>query len=215
MALAFFDMDKTLLSKSSGTLYIKYLAKRRMITPAQFAGVMLVSAQYSLNLLNFPKALARLSRHVKGGDAAATRQLCDQWVQEDVLRFVAPRALARLREHEQRGDTVLLLSASTQFAVEPVARHLNVPYRCTELEVADGIFTGNIVGESCYGDGKRVWGERIAGERGVPLADVTFYTDSFSDHTLLDVVGHPVVINPDRKLRRHAQAKGWPIESFY
>lgn len=62
MGLAFFDMDKTLLSESSGTLYIKYLMKRRMITLGQFAGVMLVSAQYSLNVLNFPKALARLSK---------------------------------------------------------------------------------------------------------------------------------------------------------
>lgn len=215
MGLAFFDMDKTLLSKSSGTLYIKYLARRRMITPVQFAGVMLVSAQYSLNLLNFPKALARLSKHVKGGDAAATKQLCDQWVQEDVLQHIAPKALARLREHEQRIDAVLLLSASTQFAVEPVARHLSIPYRCTELEVVDGKFSGDIVGESCYGDGKRVWGERIAGERGVPMADVTFYTDSFSDHTLLDVVGHPIAVNPDRQLRRYALAKGWSIEMFY
>ncbi len=123
---------------------------------------MIVSMQYSLNLLDFPKALARLSRHIKGGDAAATRQLCEQWVREDVLQFIAPKALARLRDHEQRGDAVLLLSASTQFAVEPVARHLNIPCRYTELEVVDGKFTGRIVGDPCYGDGKRVWGERIA-----------------------------------------------------
>lgn len=215
MGLAFFDMDKTLLSESSGTLYIKYLMKRRMITLGEFAGVMLVSAQYSLNVLNFPKALARLSKYVKGGDAAATKQICDQWVEEDVLQFIAPKALARLREHEQHGDLVMLLSASTQFAVEPIARHLNIPYRCTELEVVNGKFTGDIVGDSCYGDGKRVWGERIAAERGVPLANVTFYTDSFSDHTLLDVVGHPIAINPDRKLRKYARVKGWPIETFY
>jgi len=215
MGLVFFDMDKTLLSESSGTLYIKYLMKRRMITLGELAGVMLVSAQYSLNVLNFPKALARLSKHVKGGDAAATRQICDQWVEEDVLQFIAPAALARLREHEQRGDTALLLSASTQFAVEPIARHLNIPYRCTELEVVNGKFTGDIVGDSCFGDGKRIWGERLAAERRVPLADVTFYTDSFSDHTLLDVVGHPIVINPDRKLRKYARVKGWPIETFY
>ena len=215
MGLALFDMDKTLLSESSGTLYIKYLAKRRMITLGEFAGVMLVSAQYSLNVLNFPKALARLSKYVKGGDAAATRQICDQWVEEDVLQYIAPNALARLREHEQRGDMAMLLSASTQFAVEPVARHLNIPYRCTELEVVNGKFTGDIVGDSCFGDGKRIWGERLAAERRVPLADVTFYTDSFSDHTLLDVVGHPIVINPDRKLRKYARVKGWPIETFY
>lgn len=215
MGLAFFDMDKTLLRKSSGTLYVKYLRRRRMISLREFAGVMLISAQYSLNLLNFPRALARLSQYVKGGDAAATKRLCDQWVQEDVLQHIAPKALAQLREHERRGDQVLLLSASTQFAVEPVARHVNIAYRCTELEISDGSFTGNIVGEPCFGDGKRVWGERIAGERGVPLSNVTFYTDSFSDHTLLDVVGHPIAVNPDRQLRRYALARNWRIETFY
>ena len=213
--IAFFDMDKTLLSKSSGTLYIKYLWQRRMISAREFATVMFIAAQYRLNVLNFPKAMARLSTAIKGGDAAVTKRLCDQWVAEDVLRYIAPKALARLREHEAKGDYVFLLSASTQFAVEPVARHLHIPYRSTEVEIVDGKFTGNIVGESCYGDGKRYWGERIAKERGVTLADCTFYTDSFSDRALLDVVGHPVAVNPDRHLRRYALDKVWPVEMFY
>ena len=208
-------MDKTLLSKSSGTLYIKYLWERRMISAREFATVMFVAAQYRLNVLNFPRAMARLSTAIKDGDAATTKRLCDQWIQEDVLRYIAPKALARLRTHEMDGDYVLLLSASTQFAVEPVARHLNIPYRCTEVEIADGKFTGNIVGESCYGDGKRYWGERIAKERDVAMADCTFYTDSFSDRALMDVVGHPVAVNPDRHLHRYAMQKGWPIETFY
>jgi len=215
MPIAFFDMDKTLLSRSSGTLYINYLWKRRMISAREFARVMLVAAQYRLNVLNFPSAMARLSTAIKGGDAAATKRLCDQWVVDDVLRYIAPRALERLRKHETQGDYVLLLSASTQFAVEPVARHLSIPYRCTEVEITGGKFTGNIVGEPCYGDGKRYWGERIAKERDVPIADCTFYSDSFSDRALLDVVGRPVAVNPDRQLRRYALHKSWPIEAFY
>lgn len=215
MPIAFFDMDKTLLSESSGTLYVKYLWRRRMISTRELIGVMVVSLQYSLNVLNFPNAMARLSNNIKGGDAAATKQLCDHWVEEDVLHYVAPKALDRLREHQRRGDYVMLLSASTQFAVEPVARHLNIPYCCTEMEIVDGKFTGGIVGEPCYGDGKRHWGVRIAAQHGVPLGECAFYTDSFSDHTLLDVVGHPVAVNPDRQLRRHAQRKGWLIEYFY
>ena len=68
MVIAFFDMDKTLLSKSSGTQYVKYLWGRRMVSLGEMAGVFLISAQYSLSILDFPRAMARLSR----GFAAAT-----------------------------------------------------------------------------------------------------------------------------------------------
>lgn len=215
MGIAFFDMDKTLLSKSSGTLYVRYLWQRRMISTAELLGVLIVSLQYSLNLLNFPHAMVRLSNYVKGGDAVVTKRLCDRWVKEDVLQYIAPQGLARLREHQSRGDKVILLSASPQFAVEPVARHLDIPYRCTELEVVNGKFTGRIVGEPCYGEGKRYWGARIADEHHTPLSACTFYTDSFTDRPLLDAVGHPVAVNPDRQLARYARRKGWPIEYFY
>jgi HAD superfamily hydrolase (TIGR01490 family) len=176
---------------------------------------MLVSAQYSLNVLNFPKAMARLSTAIKGGDAAATKRMCDRWVEEDVLQYIAPQALRRLREHERAGDAVFILSASTQFAVEPVARHLNVPFRCTELEIVGGKFTGAIVGESCFGEGKCYWGKRIAAERSVPLSQCAFYTDSYSDRALLEAVGTPVAVNPDFMLRRLASERGWRIERFF
>jgi phosphoserine phosphatase len=79
----------------------------------------------------------------------------------------------------------------------------------------DGRFTGGIVGEPCYGAGKRIWGERIAAEHGAPMRDCTFYTDSFSDLALLEAVGHPVAVNPDVRLRRRAHERGWPIQRFY
>ncbi len=216
MPIAFFDMDYTLLRKSSSTLYVKYLARRRMISLREMIGVATVTLRYSLNILNFPKATAQLSQYVRGGNALDTQRLCEQWVAEDVIRYIAPRAEARLREHQQRGDLIVLISASTQFVVVPVAQHLNVMPRYTELEVgADGRFTGQLIGEACYGEGKRIWGERIAKQNNISLNDCTFYTDSYSDKPLLDVVGHPVAINPDRKLRAYALAHHWPVERFY
>ncbi len=216
MPIAFFDMDYTLLRKSSSTLYVKYLARRRMISLREVVGVSIVTLRYSLNILDFPKATAQLSKYVRGGNAVETQRLCEQWVAEDVIRYIAPRAEARLREHQQRGDLIVLISASTQFVVIPVARHLNIIPRYTELEIGtDGHFTGCLVGEACYGEGKRIWGERIAHEHGTALSECTFYTDSYSDRPLMDVVGHPVAINPDAKLRTYALARGWPIENFY
>jgi HAD superfamily hydrolase (TIGR01490 family) len=216
MPIAFFDMDYTLLSKSTSTLYVKYLLRHRMISLRELLDVSLVSVQYKLNVLDFPKATALLSRSVRGGNAEATRQLGEKFVREDVLQYIAPKALAKLREHQAKDDYVLLLSASTQFVVQPVANHLSIPSRFTELEIGkDGQFTGGIVGPAAYAEGKQYWGERIAQERGVPLSDCWFYTDSYSDRPLMDIVGHPVAINPDHKLKTYAQAKGWPVEYFY
>ena len=216
MPITFFDMDYTLLRKSSSTLYVKYLARRRMISLREMIGVSIVTLRYTLNILDFPKATAQLSKYVRGGNALETQQLCESWVQEDVLRFIAPKAIARLREHQQQGHTVVLLSASTQFVVLPVAKHLGIIPRYTELEVgSNGQFTGNLVGEACYGEGKRIWGERIAQQYQTALSDCWFYTDSYSDRPLMDVVGHPTAVNPDHKLRSYAQEHNWPIEMFY
>jgi HAD superfamily hydrolase (TIGR01490 family) len=215
MNVALFDMDKTLLSKSSGTLYVKYLWRKRMITVREMLGTMVVSAQYTLNVLDFPKAMARLSRSIKDGDAAATKVMCDRWVAEDVVQYIAPKALAKVREHQARGDAVWLLSASTQFAVQPVADHIGIPCRFTELEIVSGRFTGAIVDVACYGMGKVIWGERIAASHGVALSECIFYTDSYSDRPLLDAVGTPVPVNPDARLARYARERGWTVEYFY
>ncbi|MCL4507065.1 MAG: HAD family phosphatase [Chloroflexi bacterium] len=215
MSIAFFDMDKTLLTKSSGLLYVKYLLGRRLIKLDEVVNVLVISTQYSLNFLNFPRAIARMSRRIKGGDATATKRLTDQWFEDSLIHYIAPKAVERVREHEKRGDQPLLLSASSQFAVEPVARYLNIPYCCTELEIVNNRFTGKVVGMHCYAEGKKYWGERIARERGADIQDCTFYSDSYSDHWLMDVVGRPVAVNPDRKLAALARAKGWPIEYFY
>jgi HAD superfamily hydrolase (TIGR01490 family) len=194
---------------------VKYLWRKRMITLREMLDTMVVSLQYTLNVLDFPKAMARLSRSLKDGDAAATKLMCDRWVAEDVVQYIAPKALVKVREHQARGDAVWLLSASTQFAVQPVADHVGVPCRFTELEIVDGRFTGAIVDVACYGAGKVVWGERIAASHGVSLSDCVFYTDSYSDRPLLDAVGTPVPVNPDAKLARYARERGWAVEYFY
>ena len=215
MAIAFFDMDKTLLTRSSNLLYVRHLMSRRLISAVELIDVAIITLQYSLNLLDFPKAMARVSKSVKGGDAQATKIMCDKWFNDSLIHYIAPKALTRLREHERKGDTVILLSASTQFAVEPVARYLKIPYCCTYVEIVDNKFTGQVIGMHCYAEGKKYWGERIVEERHERMADCTFYSDSFSDHWLMDIVGYPVAVNPDSKLKELARKKGWPVEMFY
>ena len=215
MGVAFFDMDKTLLDASSGILFVKYLWKNRAVSLGEMIRVFITSAEYTLNRMDFPRAMARMSSAIRGGNAASLKALCDRWFEDELKAHIAVRAVARARAHQQQGESVVLLSASTQFAVRPVAEHLGLEYGSTELAIEDGALTGGLVGEACYGEGKLIWGRRIAERHGCALDDCAFYTDSASDLPLIEAVGRPVAVNPDAKLKALARKNGWPIETFY
>jgi phosphoserine phosphatase len=80
--------------------------------------------------------------------------------------------------------------------------------------VEDGLFTGRVVEPICFEDGKIYWLRRFIEEHGVDLAKSYFYTDSVTDLPLLDLVGHPVVTNPDPLLYRQAIKRCWPVRIF-
>ena len=82
---------------------------------------------------------------------------------------------------------------------------------CNRFQVRDGVHTGESEGELCFGAGKLRYAEAYARQTGVSLRDCTFYTDSYSDLPVLEQVGAPVLVNPDRRLRREARARGWRV----
>ena len=88
-------------------------------------------------------------------------------------------------------------------------------FLCTHLIDHNDELTGEVFDPPCYGAGKIVWAQRYADEHGARLSDAYLYTDSHSDRPLLEAVGHPIAVNPDARLKRLAQKRGWPIETFY
>jgi HAD superfamily hydrolase (TIGR01490 family) len=114
--------------------------------------------------------------------------------------------------HRAAGDLLAVLSSSSQYASEPLAGHLGIPHvLCTRLQAEAGVFTGGVDGPVCFGRGKVRVAEAFAREHDVDLSASWFYTDSYSDLPMLERVGHPVAVNPDFRLRRHARARGWPV----
>ena len=81
-------------------------------------------------------------------------------------------------------------------------------------EIEDGAYTGRLVGEILHGPAKAVAVQALAEEHGLDLDGSWAYSDSYNDIPLLSLVGHPVAINPDSKLRRHARDHNWPIYDF-
>lgn len=170
-----------------------------------------------LGLLDMQNLIPRMVVDATGDSEEELRTTSDRWFAADVAPHVTEVGRQRVAEHRSRGHVVAIVSGSTQYAVGPMAAHLDIPgqYVCTHLESRDGHLTGNVVPPVCYGPGKVVWAERFAAEHDVDLSASYFYTDSITDLPLLERVAHPVAVNPDPRLRRLAQKRGWPIETFF
>ncbi len=107
------------------------------------------------------------------------------------------------------------MSAAPQEIVEPLAHALGMTGGIgTRSEVDDGLYTGELEGPFCYGPGKVEAMQEVASWNGYDLGQSYAYSDSASDLPMLDAVGHPVAVNPDSKLERHARRNGWPIVIF-
>ena len=108
-----------------------------------------------------------------------------------------------------------IVSGATKFVVKPLAEHLGIKHMLyTRLEVEKGHFTGRVVEPICFEDGKIYWLQQLVDEQNIELAKSYFYTDSITDLPLLDLVGHPVVTNPDPRLYREATRRRWPVRFF-
>ena len=215
--IAFFDMDKTILSESSGLLLMRYLRRNGQMPWRRMIYILWLAIQYKLSVMDYASATARLMPTIAGQGEADVWAMCRPWFHEMIAPCVNERAVQRMQEHRREGHLVAILSASTVYAVKFLAEHLGLDdsFLCTYLEVENGQFTGRVVEPSCFGENKVYWAARFAARHGTDLKHAYFYTDSYTDLALLECVGYPVAVNPDVRLRRLANRRGWPVERFY
>jgi HAD superfamily hydrolase (TIGR01490 family) len=213
--IAFFDMDYTLLDASSSLLYVKYLRQRGQLKRRRLLRVGWWAVLYKLSMMDLAKIMPRILSYAETTDASETLAQSYVWFKDMVAPHIAPRAVERVRWHQQRGERAVIISASSQFAVQPVAEALGLDFLCTRLEVKDNQLTGGVIEPLCFGEGKIFWARQYADRYGAQLSDCCLYTDSYTDRPLLELIGRPVAVNPDQRLKRLAQQRGWPIENFY
>ncbi len=213
---ALFDMDRTLVRRETGTLYVRYQhaigeAKRR-----DLLRVLYWVTQYTLGVIDAPVVAAKVALQLEGTSEMAMATRCDDWFRRYVEQHVCDLGRRAVEHHRARGDLLAIVTGASPYAAHPLARRLDIPHVvASELEVDDrGIFTGRFVAPLCYGDGKIVRTKRLAEEHGFALEESTFYSDSYTDLPLLEAVAEPVVINPDPRLERIAKKRGWRIEAW-
>lgn len=214
--LAFFDLDYTLLSASSGLNYVRELiGQRRVPLPV----VAQIGLKYQLKRLDFGQAHARLITYAGRSGYEATKEFFDEWVPRRLFPRLAPAGKAKIAWHQQQGHRVVIISASIEEIIRPIAGHLGLgsDYLCTRLAAEGNRYTGTLNGPTCYGQGKVDWVKMWLGQNNLKFPDAIgyFYSDSSSDLPLFELADYPVAINPSRKLIKIAKSRNWPIEYFY
>lgn len=213
MSIAFFDMDKTVLSVNSGALWVRREVALGHLSKRTALKAMLWLARYQLGFASAEEMVAEAVSQIRGTGSAELRDRTLRFFEEEVRSAYRPGALEALREHRAKGDHLVMLTSSTNYLAELVARDLQIErVLCNRLEVdARGVHTGRVEGRICFGEGKLVHALDEAQRHQVSLEACSFYTDSFSDLAVLERVGRPVAVNPDPRLRRHAARRAWKV----
>ncbi len=211
---AFFDLDKTLVSLSTEKCLVKKLHELDMVGMRQLIGVLLAylkyrrltPAEYSTMKKNIIRDLLR------GKNRESVAAAADAVFREVLEKAIYPEALQAIERHGAQGCRIYIVSAAVDAVVELFAARVGAAgYYSTSLEVVDGVFTGNVRGEVCYGAMKGTIVENIADRDSIDLARSHAYGDYYEDRFMLESVGYPVAVNPDKKLERWASEKGWTI----
>lgn len=215
MRLALFDLDRTLIDVNSGRLWV---AAEWRDGRVGWRDVVWASYWLGLYSLGQERGLSEaVSSAVTALAGSAERELADRvqrWFDAEVRHRLRPGARAALARHRDAGDTLILATSGTSYAARAAAEAFGLDgYVATTLEVADGRLTGRVA-RSCLGGWKARSVAQWAAEGGHDLGAAAFYTDSATDLELLERVGEPVVVHPDRRLRRIATERGWPIQQW-
>jgi HAD superfamily hydrolase (TIGR01490 family) len=157
---------------------------------------------------------SQVSRLCRGWDAEGVREIVRTHLDVIIVPHLYDEARALVADHHAAGRDVIVVSASGHEVVDPIAALLGADIViATQMVIADGIYTGDVAFYA-YGEAKAARIRELAAERGYVLADCYAYSDSITDLPMLEVVGHPTAVNPDRSLRRVAARRGWPIRFF-
>ncbi len=216
MAIAFFDLDKTLISRNSATLWIRQEFVAGRVTPWQALQAFGYIVRYSLGAAAMDEPIRRSITGIAGWPEVEMRARVEAFYEAVVKPILRPGAAAVIESHRAAGERLVLLTSSSDYVSARVANDLRFDdYLCNRFEVdADGRYTGRAVEPLCFGAGKVALAERLAGTIGVRLTDCAFYTDSISDLPMLEAVGRPVAVHPDPRLKRLARQRGWPLADW-
>ena len=213
VAIAFFDLDKTLLAFNSASRWVRSEVRGGHLGLRQAFEAFVWIARYHLGFADVDAGVRLAIGTLAGQPEKILEARTLAFYEHEIRGRFRPGALTVLAEHRHAGDSLVLLSSTSPYLSRPVCAELGLDdFLCTRFGVdGNGNFTGRAVEPLCFGPGKVVHAEKYAAQRGLALERCAYYADSMADVPMLQKVGRAVAVNPDQRLRRVAHARGWPV----
>ena len=216
MSLTIFDLDNTLISDDSDHLWGQFLVEQKLVDSEEYARA---NTQFyndycdgKLDINEYLRfALSFLAEH----PLEKLHQWRQQFIDEKIRPLVLPAAQQLVDKHRNMGNQLIVITATNRFVTEPIVELFGIPNMlATEPELINGRYTGEYIEEPCYQHGKVTRLNKWLTANKMDLIDSSFYSDSHNDIPLLEKVSHAIAVDPDPKLKRHADEKHWPVISL-
>ncbi len=212
---ALFDLDQTLLAGFSATSFVRERLVTGRMSPQELGTTFYGALSFALGRTGFSTLMSATTAAYRGLAESMLEEVGEEVFVKHLAKQIYPESRAIVEAHQEAGHTVAIISSATRYQAEPLARDMGIEHiLCTELEVKEGVFTGDVIHPTCYGEGKAVAARNLAARVGLDLSESYFYTDSHEDLPLLLEVGRPRPLNPNRPLAQIAKERQWPVRRF-
>ena len=212
MALAIFDLDKTLIGGDSDFLWGEFLSEIGAVDADTYQiKNQYFFDQYALGKLNINEYLEFCLEPLSLNSRTTLDEWHQRFMQAKIEKILLPKAQAIIDKHKAQGDTILVITATNSFVTGPIVKRYGIDnLLATNPEVKNGKFTGKVEGEPCFQKGKIAHLDRWLEQTGEDMTGSYFYSDSHNDLPMLELVDNPVVVHGDETLQKVAKERGWP-----
>ena len=208
----FIDLDKTILSQNSGTILVKKAHSAGIMRTRDLLMGLYMSILYKMEWRDTRKIINAMAMWMKGHSEEEFSKFAASIVQDYLIDLIRPEMKEHISNHRSEGGRIVMLSAALSYICDPIGEYLGMDQIISShLEVKDGLFTGKPIGRLCFGVEKLKSLRMYCTEHPCELSNDYYYADSISDLHVLKVVGHPVCVDPDKRLANYAKRHNWQV----
>ena len=216
-SVAFFDLDHTVVDTNSSWLWVQHEVNSGRVGAHMILTAIYWFGRYALGYgAGAERAGAEAAETYKGVHSDKLRGDVETFFNEEMKHRIRPGCVPVLRAHKRRSQRVIMCTSTWQHPAETAAKMFGFETKaddviCSHMQVdEEGVLNGKLT-KIAYGDEKYERTKEWAMKNNVDLKKCYFYTDSYSDVKLMENVGYPVAVNPDPRLLKHAESRGWEI----
>ena len=210
--IAFFDLDRTIIKAVSGNVLALEAYKKGLMSASDILYALWLLAGYKLSLRDPQELIYIMAGWVKGVPEKTMNELSLDISRKTLIPAIFPQAVGEIKMHAANRARTVILSSTPASVCRIMTESLGMDdFISSELEVTDGLLTGRSVRPLCFGEEKAVRIREYCERNNTDPGNCWYYGDALADFPALSIVGHPVCVNPDRKLHRKARKNEWQI----